>query len=294
MSSEPDWGLYRTLLAVLDEGSLSGAARSLGLTQPTVARHLDQLEAALGRRLFVRTQRGHSPTEAAEAIRPHARAMAAAGAALRRAASADRATVAGTVRISASEVVAIERLPPVLADLRARHPALAVELVVSNAVEDLLRRDADIAVRMVDPVQEALVARRIGNVEIGLHATPGYLARRGKPATLAEVADFELIGYDRATPAIRAMLQHFPELPRERMALATDSDVAQLAAIRAGFGIGACQVGLDGNAGLVRLLPEAFALSLPVWVVMHEDLRSSPRCRAAFDALAAGLLAQIG
>ncbi len=294
MSIEPDWGLYRTLLAVLDEGSLSGAARSLGLTQPTVARHLDQLEAALGRRLFVRTQRGLSPTEAAEAIRPHARAMAAAGAALRRAASAERATVAGTVRISASEVVAIERLPPVLADLRARHPALAVELVVSNAVEDLLRRDADIAVRMVDPVQEALVARRIGSVEIGLHATPGYLARRGTPATLAEVADFELIGYDRATPAIRAMLQRFPELPRERMALATDSDVAQLAAIRAGFGIGACQVGLDGNAGLVRLLPEAFALSLPVWVVMHEDLRSSPRCRAAFDALAAGLSAQIG
>ena len=294
MSIEPDWGLYRTLLAVLDEGSLSGAARALGLTQPTVARHLDQLEAALGRRLFVRTQRGLSPTEAAEAIRPHARAMAAAGAALRRAASAERATVAGTVRISASEVVAIERLPPVLADLRARHPALAVELVVSNAVEDLLRRDADIAVRMVDPVQEALVARRIGSVEIGLHATPGYLARRGAPATLAEVADFELIGYDRATPAIRAMLQRFPELPRERMALATDSDVAQLAAIRAGFGIGACQVGLDGNAGLVRLLPEAFALSLPVWVVMHEDLRSSPRCRAAFDALAAGLSAQIG
>jgi DNA-binding transcriptional LysR family regulator len=147
---------------------------------------------------------------------------------------------------------------------------------------------------MVDPVQEALVARRIGSVEIGLHATPGYLARRGAPATLAEVTDFELIGYDRATPALRAMLQHFPELPRERMALATDSDVAQLAAIRAGFGIGACQVGLDGNAGLVRLLPEAFALSLPVWVVMHEDLRSSPRCRAAFDALAAGLSAQIG
>ncbi len=170
MDTSPDWTLYRSFAALLAEGSLSGAARALGLTQPTVARHLDQLEAALGRRLFLRSPRGLSPTDAARAMAPAAAAMVAAAAALRRAAADEAGTVAGTVRISASEVFAAERLPPILAALRARHPGLAVEVVASNASEDLLRRDADIAVRMFDPVQSALVARRLGDVELGLHA----------------------------------------------------------------------------------------------------------------------------
>jgi DNA-binding transcriptional LysR family regulator len=293
-SNQPSWDHYRTLRAILDEGSLSGAARALGLTQPTVARHVDQLEAALGRRLFVRTQRGLSPTEAALEVAPYAEAMAAASAALRRAVAAERDAVTGTVRVSASEVVGVERLPPVLAGLRRRHPGLVIELVVSNAAQDLLRRDADVAVRMFDPVQQALVARRVGRVELGLHATADYLARRGVPGTLAELAGFDIIGYDRETPALRAILRDYPALARGNFALRADSDLAQLAAIRAGFGIGACQTGLAGDAGLVRVLPDAFALDLPVWVVMHEDLRSSPRCRAVFDALVAGLAAQLG
>jgi len=293
-SNQPSWDHYRTLRAILDEGSLSGAARALGLTQPTVARHVDQLKAALGRRLFVRTQRGLSPTEAALEVAPYAEAMAAASAALRRAVAAERDAVTGTVRVSASEVVGVERLPPVLAGLRRRHPGLVIELVVSNAAQDLLRRDADVAVRMFDPVQQALVARRVGRVELGLHATADYLARRGVPGTLAELAGFDIIGYDRETPALRAILRDYPALARGNFALRADSDLAQLAAIRAGFGIGACQTGLAGDAGLVRVLPDAFALDLPVWVVMHEDLRSSPRCRAVFDALVAGLAAQLG
>jgi DNA-binding transcriptional LysR family regulator len=295
MNSDPAWDLYRTFGTVLAEGSLSAAARVLGLTQPTVARHLDQLEAALGRRLFLRTQRGLSPTEAALEMAPYAEAMAAAGAALRRAASAGRDAVAGTVRIAASEVVGAERLPAILAGLRRRHPALALELVVSNEAQDLLRRDADVAVRMFDPVQAALLARRVGRVELGLHATPGYLAGRGRPAALAELPGFDFIGYDRETPALRAMVRTHPGLAgldRAGFALRTDSDLAQLAAIRAGFGVGICQVGLAN--GLVRLLADQFALWLPVWVVMHEDLRGSPRCRAVFDALAAGLAAQLG
>jgi DNA-binding transcriptional LysR family regulator len=295
MNSDPAWDLYRTFGTVLAEGSLSAAARVLGLTQPTVARHLDQLEAALGRRLFLRTQRGLSPTEAALEMAPYAEAMAAAGAALRRAASAGRDAVAGTVRIAASEVVGAERLPAILAGLRRRHPALALELVVSNEAQDLLRRDADVAVRMFDPVQAALLARRVGRVELGLHATPGYLAGRGRPATLADLPGFDFIGYDRETPALRAMVRTHPGLAgldRAGFALRTDSDLAQLAAIRAGFGVGVCQVGLAN--GLERLLADQFALWLPVWVVMHEDLRGSPRCRAVFDALAAGLAAQLG
>ena len=293
MDAAPDWTLYRSFAALLAEGSLSGAARTLGLTQPTVARHLDQLEAALGCRLFLRSPRGLSPTDAARAMAPAAAAMVAAAAALRRAAADEAGTVAGTVRISASEVFAAERLPPILAALRARHPGLAVEVVASNASEDLLRRDADIAVRMFDPVQSALVARRLGDVELGLHAAEDYLARRGVPASLADLPAFDLIGFDTPTPALRAFADRYPEIVRAGFALAADSDLVQLAAIRAGFGIGVAQVGLPGSAGLRRLLPDAFAPTLPVWLVMHEDLRSSPRCAAAWEAVAGGLAAQI-
>lgn len=290
MNSDPDWALYRSFLAILDEGSLSAAARVLGLTQPTLARHVDLLEAALGKRLFLRTPRGLSPTEAAEAMRPYVRSLAATSAAMLRAVAEKGG--GGTVRISASEVVGVERLPPILASIRAAHPSLALELVVSNAVEDLLRRDADIAVRMVDPDQQALVARRIGAVGLGLHARADYLARRGTPTSLGDLARFDLIGFDRETPAIRPLVARFPVFQRPNFALRTDSDVAQLAAIRAGLGIGICQTGLAGD--LVRLLPEALAIDLPVWLVMHEDLRASPRCRLVFDALAAGLGAQLG
>ena len=286
----PDWDLYRTFLAVVDAGSLSGAARLLGLTQPTVSRQIGLLEQALGRTLFLRTPAGLSPSDAALALAPQARAMAAAAAALRRAVPDPGDAVAGTVRITASEVVGIERLPPVLTGLRARHPRLVLELVVSNDLDDLLRRDADVAVRMAEPAQQALVARRVASAELGLYARRDYLARRGTPAKLADLPRFDLIGFDRETPALRAALAGFPSLTRDSFALRCDNQVAQLAAIRAGFGIGVCQVGLAArDPDLVRLFPDSFALPLPAWVVMHEDLRSSPRCRAVFDALVAAL-----
>ncbi len=286
----PDWNLYRSFLAVLDSGSLSGAARMLGLTQPTVSRQIGLLEQALGRTLFLRTPAGLSPSDAALAMAPQARAMAAAAAALQRAVTEPEAAVAGTVRITASEVVGVERLPPVLAAIRARHPRMVLELVVSNEVDDLLRRDADVAVRMTEPAQQALVARRVASAELGLHARRDYLARRGTPDTLDDLPRFDLIGYDRETPALRAALAAFPCITRAGFALRCDNQVAQLAAIRAGFGIGVCQVGIAArDPDLVRLFPDNFALALPTWVVMHEDLRGSPRCRAVFDALVAAL-----
>jgi DNA-binding transcriptional LysR family regulator len=143
MNLAPSWDLYRTFLAILEEGSLSGAARALGLTQPTIARHLDALEASLGLELFVRSQQGLSPTEAALELGPHAEMLAATAAALLRTASGHGSEVRGSVRISASEVIGVEVLPPILAELRRVHPALTFELVLSNAVDNLLRRDAD-------------------------------------------------------------------------------------------------------------------------------------------------------
>lgn len=293
MSQEPDWNLYRSFLAVLETGSLSAAARLLDLTQPTVARHVDALEAALACQLFLRSPHGLAPTEAADALRPHAATMAATAAALRRTASGVGATPRGTVRITASDVVGIEVLPPILAGIRARYPGLAIELALTDAVEDLLRRDADIAVRMVAPRQEALVARRVGDIPLGLFGHPDYLARKGIPGTEADLGHHDLIGYDKETPALRALVARMPVLRRDDFALRADSNVAQLAAIRAGLGLGGAQVPLGRRYGLTRVLADEVDLALPVWLVVHEDLAASPRCRVVFDALVDGLMAYI-
>ncbi len=287
---EPGWDLYRTFLTVLQEGSLSGAARSLGLAQPTVGRHVEALEQALGIALFTRSGHGLAPTEAALELRPHAEAVAASAAALLRAASGQGSATSGTVRITASEVIGAEVLPPILGTLQQDHPGLVIELVLSNRTEDLLRRDADIAVRMVRPAQEALVARRLGEVEMGLHAHHRYLDRCGAPASLNDLSAHALIGFDRENVFIRGLRARGVALRREMFTLRTDSDLAQLAAIRAGCGIGVCQTGIARrDARLVRVLPEAFSIRLETWLAMHENLRDSRRCRVTFDALAAGL-----
>lgn len=290
MNNEPAWDLYRSFAAVLRTGSLSAAARALGMTQPSIARHVDALETSLGVALFVRTQRGLSPTDAALRLRPFAESLEATAAALRRAVTSDADATSGTVRITASEIVGTEHLPAILARLRQRHPALQVELVLSNAVDDLLQRHADIAVRMVEPSQQALVVRRAGAVEVGLHAHRRYLEGREPPCTLAALEEHDLIGFDTETPAIRAIAARFPRLNRAAFALRADSDIAQLAAIRAGFGIGFCQVQVARrDPDLVRLLEAQVSFDFGMWIVMHENLRGNRACRAVFDALAEGL-----
>ena len=287
---DPNWSLYRSFLAVLREKSLSAASRALNLTQPTLARHIDALEAALGLELFTRSQQGLAPTEAALELAPYAESLEANTAAMLRMASGLGKIVQGTVRISASEIVGAEILPPMLAELRRQHPALEFELVLSNAVDNLLRRDADIAVRMVEPVQEALVVRKLGTISLGLHAHRDYLARAGVPANFDDLAAHSLIGFDRETPAIRAMRSRALGGDAMHFAFRADSDIAQWRAIKAGFGIGICQVALaKQDSALVPLLPGAFEFKLGVWLAMHENLRATPRCRAVFDGLAVRL-----
>lgn len=294
MGSEIGWELYRSFLGVLREGSLSGAARALGLTQPTVGRHVAALEAALRVPLFTRSSSGLMPTDVALALRAHAEAMESTADALARAATSFGEDVRGVVRISASDVVGVEVLPPIVACLRQRHPALTIELALTNRVQDLLRREADIAVRMTRPGQTQLIARHIGGIELGLHAHRDYLARCGTPRDAGELVRHALIGHDRPTAFIRQIAKSFPGFDRGAFALRTDSDLAQLALIRCGAGIGACQAALaKRDPALVRVLPKAFAGRLDMWVTMHEDLRGSPRCRAAFDALAEGLDAYV-
>jgi DNA-binding transcriptional LysR family regulator len=294
MTSTIEWELYRSFLGVLRTGSLSGAARQLGVAQPTVGRHIAALEAALGLLLFTRSQNGLLATDAALALQPHAEAMQSAAAALERAAASVGDGVRGVVRITASEVVGVEVLPPILRGLRERYPALQVELALSNDMQDLLQREADIAVRMAPPRQDQLVARRIGAIELGLHASADYAARHGLPASVEELGRHAVIGYDRVTPYVRAALARMPAFGRERFAYRADGDLAHLALIRAGAGIGFCQVPLARREPVLqRVLADDFRLQLDTWVAMHEDLRNSPRCRAAFDALAEGLQAYL-
>lgn len=292
---ELDWGLCRSFLAVASEGSLSAAARMLGMTQPSLGRHVRELEATLGVALFTRSPQGLALTEVGAELVEHARGMAAASAALRRAASGSRQEVRGVVRITCSEVIGGEVLPAMLAGLRRQQPGIVIELSLSDATEDLLRKDADIAVRMLRPSQAALVARRVGAIGLGLFAHRRYLKERGTPRTLADLHQHALIGFDRETPALRAMRGRVPGgevYARGHFALRTDSPLAQLAALRAGYGIGACQRALARRERqLVPVLPEAFGLDLDTWLVMHEDQRTNRRVRLVYDYLFEALVA---
>jgi DNA-binding transcriptional LysR family regulator len=289
MTSEPSWDHYRTLLAVLDAGSLSGGARRRGLSQPTAGRHIEQLEEALGAALFTRSPTGLRPTELALELRPHLEGMAAAAEAAARDAGVQTGAAAGVVRLTASEIMGVEVLPPILAEFRDLHPEVAIELIVSNESQDLLRREADIAVRTFRPTQGALLARRIGAVPVGLFAHRRYVERRGLPARLGEPGH-AVIGFDRDWRSQQLIQSVRPEITREAFDFRADSQLAQLAAVRAGLGIGGCQLGLARrDPDLIPVLPDAFGFDLEVWVAMHEDLKASLRMRLMFDHLAAGL-----
>lgn len=292
INASPGWELYRSFLAVVREGSLSGGARQLGLTQPTVGRHIDALEASLGVGLFTRSQGGLAPTEAALALVPHAEAMAMAAEALQRAASGEAEEDRGTVRITASEMIATEVLPPILARFGEEHPRIATELVLSNRTDDLIRRDADIAIRMIRPTQSSLVARKVGVLGLGLHAHKRLIQRFGMPASIDELLKCPIIGFDRESSIRRLKyLGGFP-LSREFFSFRCDSDIGQFSALKAGVGFGMCQYPLARRyPDLVPVLPGEIEFELDVWIVMHEDLKTSRRMRLMFDHLAAEMSA---
>jgi DNA-binding transcriptional LysR family regulator len=287
---EPDWSHFRSFLAVFRDGSLSAAARSLGLTQPTLGRQIAELERDLGTALFIRSQRGLLPTDAARDIARHAQAMSAASTAMMRAASGGISDTSGVIRITASDIVGAEVLPPLLASFRHAAPSVTIELSLSNRMADLLSGEADIAVRMLRPGQQAIVARQIGNVGLGLYAHRRYL-EAAAPLTTPEAMTREhaLIGFDRETPVLHGLSNDFA-LTRDLFALRTDNDLAQLAAIRAGCGIGFIQHGIARRGHeLIPVFPKEIGFTLEMWLALHEDLRASRRLRLMMDHLAAGL-----
>lgn len=284
--SNVGWEDQRAFLAVLEEGSLSGAARRLGVAQPTVRARIEALEHTLGTVLFTRSVNGLVPTDQARSLGGSARAMALASEAFVRAASAPVGEAAGAVRVSVSEFVGIEVLPPMLARLRARHPRIVIELVLSNASADLLDQEVDIAVRMHAPQQSALVAKKVGGIALGLYAHIDYLAHRGEPTSVDDFAHHDFIGPDRSRADLALAAALHPGLGRNRFVLRTDSHPAQLAGARAGLGIAVVQRPVaELDSTLRAVLPGLTVAVLDTWIVTHEDLRGLPRVRAVFDFL---------
>ncbi|CDO60611.1 Transcriptional regulator lysR family [Candidatus Phaeomarinobacter ectocarpi] len=285
------WDHWRSFLAVLDTGSLSGAADRLGLTQPTLGRHIEALEAGLETSLFVRSVRGLTPTDMALSLRPHAEAMQSAAAALVRSASAPAQALSGTIRLTVSEFMGAHVIPGILAPFVEEHPDIAVELVLSDHTDNLSAREADIAVRMVAPTQDALVGLRLGTVRVALYAHKSYVAKHGIPQSLSDDASgHRFIGFDKQAWVMEPLQEAGYPIARDFFSLRTDRDAAQVALLKAGAGISGCHMPLGNNdPDLVPVLHDAFGFDLEMWLVMHEDLRRVTRMRALFDHLDQGL-----
>ena len=293
MNTSPDWSLWRSFGAVVDAGSLSAAARKLGLSQPTLGRHIEALEADLGIPLFERTLRGLRPTDTAlrlyEPVAGAARALSEAALM----AEGQSAALGGTVRITASTVISHYVLPPMLRDIREKFPAIALEVVPADSTENLLLRESDIAVRMFRPTQLELITRKLGVIPVVCCAHESYLMRRSMPNRLEDLFEHDLVGLDRSDLIIVAARAMGFELTRANFIVRTDSQTAGWELIKAGLGIGFGQRRLVAEAsGMVALLPEV-NFPMEVWLTTHKELVTSRRIRAVYDALAEGFSAYL-
>jgi DNA-binding transcriptional LysR family regulator len=282
-----DWNLLKSFSLVADLGSVSRAAAALGLSQPTVSRQIAALEAAVGAALFERVARGVSLTSAGTALREPARRMLEAAQSAGLAAAAQGKEAVGTVRITASEIMAAYVLPPILARLRGLHPGIQIELVASNRLDNLLTREADIAVRMTRPAQSGLIARKIADYPLGFFAHKDYLKARGIARRSNDPTQFDWVGQDHESQLIEGFRLAGYKVDKSFFAFRSDNQIVGWQAVIAGLGAGVTLARLgDANPQLVRVLPEQPMPSLPVWLAAHRELRDVPRIRAVFDFLA--------
>lgn len=285
-----DWTLVRSFLAVVERGSLSAAAKSIASTQPTLSRHVRELEAGLGVTLFTRSAKGLDPTAAALALVDDARAMGAAAEALNLKAQGRSQQLSGTVRITASVIVGNLMLPTILAALRQDEPSIQIEVVTSDANQNLLRRDADIAIRMVEPTQNALIARKLGDTPMGLFGTKAYFDRRGRITSKADLHNHDLIGLDRSDSLIRGLAGEGLHLVRDDFVLRCDDQMMGWHLLLAGGGVGVAQVLLASRYDELEQVDGGLSFSpLPVWLVMTEEVRSNARVRRVADFLTAAI-----
>ena len=286
MSNNISWDDQRIFFAVLEAGSLSGAARQLGLSHPTVRARLENLERQLGTVLFTRSVSGLAPTDVAVTLGDTVRKMVLASELFVRQATAVSGEIAGTLRVSVSDVMGLEVIPPMLVTLREKHPSLRIELVLSNKQANVLDHEVDIAVRNAVPRQQALVARRVQQVPIGFFAAHTYAARRGLPVRFEDIFSHDVVGPDRDQTDLAAVEALGSQLLK-CLVLRTDSQPAQMAAARAGLGIGAFQIPIgEADSRLVRVLPDFVIGTIDVWLVTHENLAKTLGVRAVLDHLA--------
>ena len=286
---DADWTLYRSFLTVAETGSLSAAARALGLSQPTLGRHIAELESALQITLLTRVLRGYEVTDAGAAMLPAARAMRDAAAQLALIAAGREQGLTGTVRLTASRVVSHHLLPPMLATLRQLEPGIEIELVPSDSTENLSFREADIALRMYRPTQSEVVMRHLCDLPMGIYGATAFLDRHGRPETLADFTALDFVGFDKSDMALRLLASLGLTRRREDFPVRCDDQVVYWNLVRSGCGIGAAQCLIGDVEPLVERVARFVPLPpLPVWLVAPQALRQNPRIRRVMEHLAAG------
>jgi DNA-binding transcriptional LysR family regulator len=285
-----DWNRARAFLVTAEEGSLSAAARALGMAQPTLGRQVAALEAEMGVALFERVGKGLELTPAGADLLAHVRGMGEAAQAFALGATGRTQAIAGEICITASEVYAAHLLPPVLRRLRAEHPGIEVEVLASNSMSDLRRREADIAIRNVRPTQNDLVAKRLPDDQAVFFATPACLDRLGRPRTLSDLEGTDFIGFDRSAVFIDQLRAKGLSLTRDNFRLLSQSQLVQWEMVKAGLGIGIFPAWIgDAERSVERVAVPIDPITFPVWLVAHREVRTSARVRIVFDMLADGI-----
>lgn len=282
-----DWTLIRAFVAVATTGSLSAAARDLHISQPTVGRQVQALQDALGVTLFARRPKGMELTEQGARLLPFAQQMLEAAGRFSLAASGAETQEVGTVRLTASVFVSHYVLPPILAALRRSAPTIEIELVPSDESENLLYREADIALRMYRPTQLDIVARHLADVQIGIFAAKSYLDLKGRPERAEDLMGHDLVGYDRNELIVRAMREFGWDMSRDDFAVRCDNQSVYWELVRAGCGIGFGQTAVAfGDSELERVLSDLPLPPLPLWLAAPKAVRFTPRVAAVWEHLA--------
>ena len=285
-----DWNHIRAFLATVEHGSLSGAARALRQTQPTLSRQITALEEHLHLTLFERGPRVMLLTDAGSELLAHVRDMADAAAQISRVATGQSQDIEGTVRITSSDAMAAYALPHCLIDLRRAHPGIMIELVPSNDMRDLTRREADIAIRHVRPEQPDLVAKRLSDIEIGLFASSNYLTELGDPQKPEDFAQANFIGFENANRLVPQMNALGIPVTEKNLGITTSNGRSLYELARAGAGIAFLPSALaESRLNLRRILPDAPTMAMPTWLVTHREIQTNRRIRLTFDHLAAHL-----
>ncbi len=285
-----DWNQLKAFLETAETGSLSAAARKLGLTQPTLSRQVAAIESQLAVTLFERVGKTMVLTGTGLALLEHARVMGAAAEDLQMAATGQSQAVDGVVCISASEAVAAYLLPGVLLRPRQQAPGIVIDVVASDALSDLRRREADIAIRHVRPDQPDLIGRWIREARASFYASKAWVARHGHPCTAKEAARHGFVGMDRSGRYLEYLRQHGLPLDTANFVCYAENTSSNWSLVRQGLGIGAMMDDIARDMpDVVRVLDDVAPVLFPIWLVTHRELRTARRIRLVFDMLADAL-----